>query len=166
MQPTSIQRQSEPYAVYERAGCPWQVFVQHDGNEDHYVADFRLDWEGTAIFTLLPAETTGLESPLLRICLAAQADAAEGSALPAAISTQCCIPAVVSIEPAQHRILVELLCAVYSVEKPPVVLVAPDPARAVRFLHPEDDPFEELYAAGGRGALIEGSVEAGKALSG
>lgn len=92
---------------------------------------------------------------MLRICLAAQADAAEGPALPAAISTQCCISAVVSIEPAQHRILVELLCAVYSVDESPVVLVAPDPALDVRFVQPEDDPFEDLYAAGGREALIE-----------
>lgn len=53
MQPTITQVQSKPYAVYERTGCPWQVFVQHDGNEDQYVADFPLDWEGTAIFTLL-----------------------------------------------------------------------------------------------------------------
>lgn len=130
--------------------------MQHDGNEGHYVADFRLDWEGTAIFTLLPGQATKREIALLRICLAAQANAAEGPALPAAISTQCCIPAVVSIEPAQHRILIELLCAVYSVDEPPVVLVAPDPALAVRFLQPEDDPFEELYAAGGQEALIEG----------
>ena len=166
MKPTSIQMQSEPYLMFERAGCPWKVFVQQGGDEDHYVADFRLDWEGTAIFTLLPGQVTPGETPLLRICLAAQADAAEEPALPAAISTQCCIPAVVSIEPAQHRILIELLCAVYSVDEPPVVLVAPDPVLAVRFLHPEDDPFEELYAAGAREALLEGSVEAGKALSG
>ena len=65
------------------------------------------------------------------------------------------IPAVVSIEPAQHRILVELLCAVYSVDEPPVVLVAPDPALAVRFVQPEDDPFEELYAAEEKEAIIE-----------
>ena len=155
MKPTSTQVQSDPYLVYERAGCPWKILVQQDGNEDHSVADFRLDWEGTAIFTLLPGQATQGEIPLLRICLAAQADAAEGPALPAAISTQCCLPAVVSIEPAQHRILVELLCAVYSVDEPPVVLVAPDPALAVRFLHPEDDPFEELYAAGVREAVIE-----------
>jgi hypothetical protein len=156
MQPTSTQMQSDPYLVYERAGCPWKVLVQQDGNEEQYVADFRLDWEGTAIFTLLPGQVTQRETPLLRICLAPHADAAEVPALPAAISTQSCIPAVVSIEPAQHHILVELLCAVYSVDEPPVVLVAPDPALALRFLHPEDDPFEELYAAGAREALIQG----------
>ena len=156
MQPTSIQMQSDTYLVYERAGCSWKVCVQHDGNEDQYVAEFRLDWEGTAIFTLLPGQATKRKTPLLRICLAAHADAAEGSALPAVISTQCCIPAVISIEPAQHRILVELLCAVYSVDEPPVVLVAPDPALAIRFVQPEDDPFEDLYAAGGRAMLIEG----------
>lgn len=88
MQPTSIQMQSEPYDVYERADCPWKILVQHDGNEDQYVADFRLDWEGTAIFTLLPGHATQGETPLLRICLAAHADTAEGRALPAAISTQ------------------------------------------------------------------------------
>ena len=156
MKPTSTQVQSEPYLVYEWAGCPWKVLVQQGDNEDQYVADFRLDWEGTAIFTLLPGQATQGETPLLRICLAAQANAADGPALPAAISTQCCIPAVISIEPAQHCILVELLCAVYSIEKPPVVLGAPDPALALRFLQPEDDPFEDLYAAGEREALIEG----------
>ena len=155
MKPTITRVQSDHYLVYERAGCSWQVFVQQDGNEDHYVADFRLDWEGTAIFTLLPGQATSGETPLLRICLPAQADVADSSALPAAISTQCCIPAVVSIEPAQHRILVELLCAVYSIEKPPVVPVAPDPALAVRFLQPGGDPFEDLYAAGVREARIE-----------
>ena len=156
MKPTSIQMQSEPYDVIERAGCPWKILVQHDGNEGQYVADFRLDWEGTAIFTLLPGQATRRETPLLRICLAAQANAAEGLTLPAAISTQCCIPAVIAVEPAQHRILVELLCAVYSVDEPPVVLVAPDSALAVRFLDLGDDPFEERYAAGGRAMLIEG----------
>lgn len=155
MKPTITQVQSEPYFVYERAGCPWKIFVQQDGNEDLYAADFRPDWEGTAIFTLLPVETTGLETPLLRICLAAQADAADRPGIPATISTQCCIPAVVSIEPAQHRILVELQCAVYSTEEPPVVLVAPGPALPFRFLQPEEDPFEELYAAGEREAPIE-----------
>lgn len=59
MKPTIIQVQNEPYLVYERAGCPWKVFVQQDGNEDQYVADFCLDWEGTAIFTLLPSAESG-----------------------------------------------------------------------------------------------------------
>src|SRR5690348_728504 len=103
MQPTGTQVQSDLYLVYERAGCPWKVFVQQDGNEDQYVADFRLDWEDTAIFTLLPGQATPGETLLLRICLAAQANAADRTGIQAAISTQCCIPVVVSIEPVQHR---------------------------------------------------------------
>lgn len=51
--------------------------------------------------------------------------------------------------------LVELRCALYSVEEPPVMLVAPDPALAVRCVQPEDDPFEDLYTSGEREALIE-----------
>jgi hypothetical protein len=58
MKPTITQVQSDPYVVYERAGCSWKVFVQQDGNEDQYGGDFRLDWEGTAIFTLLPRQAT------------------------------------------------------------------------------------------------------------
>lgn len=103
-------------------------------------------------------EATGVHTPLLDIRFAPQAQAPD---MPSASTTsiQCALPAVVQVEPFTHRVLVELHCAVYSVDEPTVVLVAPDPAIAVQFVQPEEDPFEELYQ--GTSPLWEPSITQG-----
>lgn len=102
MKSSITQAQHEPYALYACAGCPWQVLVKQNGNEAHLAADFRAEWEGGAIFNLFPLEATEGETALVQICLAANAQAS--------YLAHCRIPAVVRIEPAHHRILIELRC--------------------------------------------------------
>lgn len=154
MRPTITHLQNAACMLYQHTESLWKVLVKQDGNEDHYLATVTIDWEDSTIFSVFPLEATGVDTALLDIRLAAQAQAPGTPNVPTS-SIQCSLPAVVQIEPAQHCILVELRCAVYSVDEPPVVLVPPDPALAFRFLQPEGDPFKDLYVPGEREALIE-----------
>lgn len=154
MKAAITQIQHEPYLVYACSGCPWHVLIKQDGNQAHYEAAFRLEWDGDALFTLFPREETGDQTALLHLRLPMQAPAGEQPHGASSISTHCHIPAVVHIEPAHCRILVEFRCVLATHREPPAVLVTPDPEVAFRFLHPEDHPSVAHFWAAAREAPI------------
>lgn len=138
MKAAITQIQHEPFLVYACSGCPWQVLIKQDGNQAHYEAAFRLEWDGDALFTLFPRAETGDQTALLHLRLPVVWTGGGRQARPAAIRTHCHIPAVVQIEPLHRRILIELRCVLATLTEPPTMRVAPDPEVAFHFLHPEE----------------------------